>query len=464
MGEVGVMSNVSRREFIKLVGVGAAGLAIGSISTYLAVPSTRGIVEKTVTVTPITSQATVKTPTTPSIPSSPVVIADIGIRSGPGYPFAIPLINAEKLAIEEINSSGGLLGRQIVLREYDENQGSTDAVVRLTRNVIAQDRPQFIVGFGISSNCLAIASVVEELNVPTFVSCATNQLLQGGDKVPKYKMVFRPIGSNAALDAIGLAYYVAKRFPNIKRVAGINQDYAYGRDEWNFFIAALKKLKPDVEVVGTWWVPLGTSDFRAHITQILQSGADLLQTSIFGSDGINFMKQAIESRLHTKMQIAYAHAEALLHLVPEMPDGIVIQAAGPAYPLYPPPNIYPKQKSFVENYLRKYNDYPGYAAYYSYDTLYAIKHAIERAYSMLGKWPDVDDIVKALEELAFEGAQGYVYIKRDHDTGVGSLVGITKRNPSYPFITLDPGSIELFPGYLVTPPPSIPPLDWINSW
>jgi len=104
------------------------------------------------------------------------------------------------------------------------------------------------------------------------------------------------------------------------------------------------------------------------------------------------------------------------------------------------------------------------AAYYTYDSIYAYKYAVERAYQMLGKWPDVDDLVKVLEEFAFEGAQGLVYIKKDHDTGVGSLVGITKRDPKYPFVTLDPTTIELIPGILVTPPPGVFPADWINTW
>jgi branched-chain amino acid transport system substrate-binding protein len=460
------MTDPGRREFLKLVGAGIIGLAVGSAATYALTPrgAVEKILERTVTVTPTAPTQTpprITTPVTPGIPSKPIELIDIDPRSGPGAPFTVPAINARKMAIDEINSSGGILGRKINHREFDENQGSPDAVARLVRSSVEQYRPDLIVGLGISSDCLAVAPVVTELNVVTLVQCATNQLLQGG-KI--HKTVFRPIGSNAALDAVGLALYVAKRFPNVKRVAGINQDYAYGRDEWNFFITALKKLKPDIEVINTWWVPLGTSDFRAHISQILQANPDILQTSIFGSDAINFMRQAISAGLPSKIQIAYAHAESLLHLVPEMPDGIVLQAAGPAYPLYPPPNIYGKNASFVNNYRARYNDYPHYSSYYAYDSVYAYKYAVERAYLMLGKWPDVDDLVKVLEEMAFEGAQGLVYIKKDHDTGVGSLVGITKRDARYPFVTLDPNSIELLPGYLVTPPPGIFPSDWINSW
>jgi ABC-type branched-subunit amino acid transport system substrate-binding protein len=128
------------------------------------------------------------------------------------------------------------------------------------------------------------------------------------------------------------------------------------------------------------------------------------------------------------------------------------------------PNIYSKNASFVNNYKARYNDYPHYSSYYTYDSIYTYKYAVERAYQMLGKWPDVDDLVKVLEEFAFEGAQGLVYIKKDHDTGVGSLVGITKRDPKYPFVTLDPTTVELIPGILVTPPPGVFPADWINTW
>ncbi|NIO21115.1 MAG: ABC transporter substrate-binding protein, partial [Candidatus Aenigmarchaeota archaeon] len=87
-------------------------------------------------------------------------------------------------------------------------------------------------------------------------------------KVPKYTLGFRT-KAHLGIDNIGLAFMVKKYLPDIKSIAGINPDYAWGRDSWLIFETAMKKLMPQVKVVGTWWPKLFTTDFTAHISALM---------------------------------------------------------------------------------------------------------------------------------------------------------------------------------------------------
>ena len=61
---------------------------------------------------------------------------------------------------------------------------------------------------------------------------------------------------------------------------------------WDEFIAYLKQLKPDVQVVQQNWPKLGETDHSPYITALLQSGADAFLSSVWGAQEIAFVKQA----------------------------------------------------------------------------------------------------------------------------------------------------------------------------
>src|SRR2546430_15377688 len=72
--------------------------------------------------------------------------------------------------------------------------------------------------------------------------------------------------------------------PDVKTVAGLNQDYAWGRDSWEIFIRALRKLKPDVQVVETLWPTLFPGDLSAEISKLLTAQPDVVFPSLWGTD------------------------------------------------------------------------------------------------------------------------------------------------------------------------------------
>ena len=78
----------------------------------------------------------------------------------------------------------------------------------------------------------------------------------------------------------------------MKTVATIAPDYAYGRDSIAAFIKALKKLRPDIQIVDQQWPKLGEPDFTAFITAQMSKKPDAVYCSLFAGDFVTFTKQA----------------------------------------------------------------------------------------------------------------------------------------------------------------------------
>ena len=84
---------------------------------------------------------------------------------------------------------------------------------------------------------------------------------------------------------------------DVKRVATIAPDYAYGRDAVAAFVDYIKKARPDIEIVDQQWPKLGQSDFTPFITAQMAKKPDAVFCDVFGGDFVTFAKQATPARL-----------------------------------------------------------------------------------------------------------------------------------------------------------------------
>src|SRR5207237_8961896 len=182
----------------------------------------------------------------------PVKIGIVTFLSGPAAaPFGVPAKNAAEFVIEELNAGKvpapyakkGFGGAPLEMVIVDE-AGSTTTQVAEFRNLVQRQNVDLIVGYVSSGNCLAIAPVAEELKKLThFFDCGTPRIFEDAS----YKYVFRT-SPTATMDSVGAALYVKDAKPNLKAIAGINQNYAWGQDSWGDFEAAMKVLVPELEV------------------------------------------------------------------------------------------------------------------------------------------------------------------------------------------------------------------------
>jgi branched-chain amino acid transport system substrate-binding protein len=436
--------DISRRKFLKYVG--ATAMTAGTLGTA----------------SKVIGQAK-------PIPKDPIKIAAVSFLTGAAAaPFGIPGDNTYKMCADVINKEGGILGRKIDLQSKDE-AGGVDAQVKLCRKLILEDKVDVVLGYISSASCLAILPLSDELGgLIIAYDCGTHELMEGTKSpfdVPKFKLGFRS-KAHLGIDNVALALYIKKYYPNIKKIAGINQDYAWGRDSWLIFETAMKKLMPQVQVVKTLWPPLGNTDFTAHISALMGSEPDIVHSSLWGGDAVTYGKQAVGMGLFKKIRMAYSRGEPYpQEMGKEFPEGQIICCAGTHYFLFTPKDKASAdlQKSFVTEYQKRYGKYPTYPCYHAYQAIYAYKHAVEKASKAAGGgWPTIEEISKALTGLSFPTPSGILTIREDHNGYEDCLVGITKMTPKYPFPTLD--KTEIFSATQVNPPVGTKTVDWINSW
>jgi len=441
---------VGRRDFIK--SAGKVGLGLGAA----------GLVGASVKVRKATAAQT------RSIPTTPIKVAAVSFLTGAAAaPFGIPGDNAYKLCADKINEEGGILGRKIEMQSFDES-GGADAQVKLARKLILEDKVDVILGYISSGNCKAVLPLSDELGgLIIAYDCGTHVLMEKDQSpydVPKYTLGFRS-SAHLGIDNIGLARYIQQNFSGIKKVAGINPDYAWGRDSWKIFEIAIKKLMPDVEVTKALWPKLYTTDYTAHISALIGTGADLIHSSLWGGDAVTFTKQAIGMGLFTKARMAYSRGEPYPQEVGmDYPEGQIICCAGTHYFLYPPTDKWPLNKQFVEDFHKRYNKYPTYPCYHAYQAIYTYKAAVEKAGTLTGGWPSMEEISMAAAGLTIETPSGNLIIGEDHNGREDVLVGISKKVSGFEFPILDPERMAIFPAHQVNAPVGIRTEDWIESW
>jgi branched-chain amino acid transport system substrate-binding protein len=441
---------IGRRQFIKTagaagVGLGAAGVLGSSFDVKKAIAAKKR-----------------------SIPKGPIKVATVGFLTGAAAaPFGIPGNNAYKMLADKINKEGGILGRKINLMSYDE-AGGVDAQVKLCRKLVLDEKVDVILGYISSADCKAVLPLSDELGgLIMAYDCGTHVLMEADKspyKVPKYTLGFRT-KAHLGIDNIGLAFMIKKYLPNIKSIAGINPDYAWGRDSWLIFETAMKRLMPHVKVVGKWWPPLFTTDFTAHISALMGAKPDIVHSALWGGDSVTFTKQAMGMGFFEKSKMAFSRGEPYPQEVgKDYPEDQLICCAGTHYFLYPPHDKWPLNKLFVEEYHKRYGKYPTYPCYHAYQAMYTYKTAVEKAASLVGGWPTIEEIAKAAVGLSIQTPSGHLMIREDHNGIEDVLLGFSKLVPGYPFPILDPDRTEVFPAHMVNAPVGIRTVDWINSW
>ena len=432
--------DATRREFLAQLGV-TAGAAIAGSAGAIGVA---GI-----------AHAEVKPKG--NIPDKPYRMGHMTFFTGPGAVLGEPMYKGNLLAAEEINAQGGLLGkRKIEILKADEAAG-TDANVEEMRRLKLSEKIDLFLGVTSSGNTPALGPVAEELKLLTiFVDGCTDFLFDKAVPNPRY--VFRITNIQSA-DGATCAVATAQTWPDVKKVAHIHPDYAYGRNCFDHFTVVAKKLMPGAQNVSEAWPKLFSTDFTPHITKTLAAKPDLLVISVWGGDYVSFYKQALQHGLFEKMKVAstIAFGVAPQALGKDHPEGILAGVHANYHFSYPPGNRWPLNKTFVEKYKAKFNEYPNFQAEGAYTATYMLKAAIEKANRLTGGWPDDEAIISQIEGIMIAGPGGYVYIRPDNHQGYkDAITGFSKNVPEYPFPILDPARIITIPIRNITAPPGWP--------
>jgi branched-chain amino acid transport system substrate-binding protein len=396
-----------------------------------------------------------------SLAQQPIKVGIVTLLSGPAAgPFGVPARNAAELAAELLNAGTvpapytqkGFGGTPIELVIIDEAGGPQKQVAEY-RNLVP--RVDIVIGYISSGDCLAIAPVAEEQNKLTILfDCGTPRIFEDAG----YKYVFRT-GPTGTMDNVSVALYLVERFPNVKSIAGLNQNYAWGQDSWADFENAMKTLKPGIEVKTSQMPKLFAGQFGAEITTLIGSGAEVVHSSMWGGDLEGLVLQGAPRGLFEKHKVVLSAGEpAINRLGTRIPDGTILGARGPFGPFAPDTDL---ARWLKTTYQDRYHVPPNYASFKMTQAILGVKAAYEKAKGSGNEAPDQDKIIAALENLTFEGPGGTVKMAlgKGHQATMDAAVGTTKVEGGQLKIV----DIARYSADKVTPPDGVKSEAWIKS-
>jgi len=351
--------------------------------------------------------------------------------SGAAGVYGKPILAGAQMAVAEINANGSILGKKLEILARD-SKANADEAVRLSRELIIKDGVDFLVGTLTSAEAPAVSTVAKENKIVFIAPASKSTILTDPQHIHPY--IFR-VASNTDVEGLAGATSMA-RWNDVKTVATIAPDYAYGRDSIAAFITALKKLRPDIQIVDQEWPKLGEPDFTAFITAQMGKKPDAIYCSLFAGDFVTFTKQAtplgyfkaIKNRLIDGGEIGTPdEAQALGS---DYPYGII----GDSYdPVLWSGNEPPAHKKYIED-LKTFT-HAQYASGWSivgYQSIYALAAGIKKAGST-----GSDAVAKALLGLTWETPVGErTFSVKSHETFAPEYWGEMVKEAAYPFAVI----------------------------
>ncbi len=322
-----------------------------------------------------------------------IVIGEYGSTSGPQATFGQSTDDGVQLALDEVNKSGGLLGKQvkIVLRD---DQGIQDQAVSVVKELINREQVVAILGEVASSNSLAGGGVCENSKIPMISPSSTNPKVTEGKQY-----VFRVCFTDDFQGKADAEFVAKKGWKNVAVFTSADSDYSNGLS--SFF---KKEFKEHGTIVADEEYRSTDRDFKPQLTRIKAQNPDIVYLPGYYTEVIDILKQARELGLNVPFVGGDGWDSEATYKTP--------QASGCFFSdHYSPDEPRPEVQQFVKSYQARFNKVPDAMAVTGYDAVRVLFDAIKRAGSA-----DPSAIRDAIAQTKdFPGASGTITIDAQHN-------------------------------------------------
>ena len=379
-------------------------------------------------------------------------------------PFGVPAANAAEVVIDAINNgalpapydTAGINGMTLESVVVDEAGGASQQVEEY-RNLVERRNVDAVIGYISSGDCLAIGPVAEDLQTFTIAfDCGTPRLF---DEVENPEYLFRT-GLDAVADNIGAVMYLQDTHPDVTRIAGIQQNYAWGQDSWRDFQAALGTLMPDAEIVSSQMPQVFQGNYGSEISALQTSRPEVVHSSFWGGDMEAFMTQATARGLLDNATALLTTGESGFHRFDERaPNGTMIGGRGP-FGEFAPDNAL--NDWFTEAYVEAHETNPSYPSHKMAQAILALKYAADNVDLDDGERPSSEDLADALRGASFESVSGTV----DMDRAGGHQAAQEMIYGEYHYDASNGPELRNIISYdadCVTAPEGEDPIEWIEA-
>lgn len=318
-----------------------------------------------------------------------IVIGGLAPLTGSVAQYGVAVDNAVKMAVDDINAKGGLLGKRIKYISYDEKGDPTEATNAYTR-LVDQDKIVALIGDVTSAPCEAVAQQAARDKLPMITPSGTSEAI-----TTYGENVFRACFIDPYQGQL-MASYASKKL-NVKTAAILfdNGD-PYSSGIADAFEAAAKAL--GMTITNKEGYASKSTDFNSQLTKIKAGNPDVLLLPVYYNDVVLIAKQAKDQGLTATLLGADGWDGVAAQL-----DAASADVVKNAYfcSQYSASSSDPALQNFLKTYKEKYNEEPNMFAVLGYDAMQIMAAAIEKAGTT-----DSAAVIKALRETNYKGLTG----------------------------------------------------------
>ncbi|MGA2582746.1 MAG: ABC transporter substrate-binding protein [Tepidisphaeraceae bacterium] len=327
---------------------------------------------------------------------SEILIGEYGSMTGSEAVFGQSTDKGIRLALKEINTDGGELGKQVKLISEDD-QSDQDTAVTVVKKLIDSDNVLAVLGEVASTRSMAGGAVCEQSHVPMITPSSTNP-----DVTKDRKYVFRVCFTDDFQGSVGADFAIRKGWKKIAVLTCADSDYSKKLSE--FF---KQRFEQNGQIVAEESYNSADKDFTAQLTRIQAANPDAVYLPGYYSSIELILPQA---RNNLNLKVPFFGGDGW--------DGDWIKTTGAVCDgcfytnHYSPDDPSPAVQTFVKSFQSEYGgETPDAMAITGYDAARVLCDAIGRA----GKI-DRDAVRDAIAQTKdFPGAGGSITIDANHN-------------------------------------------------
>ncbi len=322
--------------------------------------------------------------------SDTILLGEVGSLTGSEAAFGISTRNGIELALEEVNATGGVKGKKVAVRVYDDQSKPEEAAAAATR-LVTQDKVVAILGEVASSNSLAMAPKAQAGQVPMVSPSSTNpKVTEVGD------YIFRVCFIDPFQGAV-MARYAKEKLAFTRVAILTDKKSAYSEGLTEVFKSKFTGLGG--AIVGVEAYSKGDTDFRAQLTNVKKLKPEGLYVPGYYQDVALIAEQAKELGLKVTMMGGDGwDSEKLFELGGTAVEGSYVSNH------YSADDPSPRVQDFIRKYQAKFKVTPDSLAALGYDSAMVVIEAMKRAPDLSG--PSLRDAIAATKD--FPGVAGTI--------------------------------------------------------
>lgn len=322
--------------------------------------------------------------------------------------------DAVKMAIDDINAKGGVLGRQLEMVVADETENPETGISAI-KKLTADEKVDVLIGGYTSGVTLAQLPHISSAKTIYLGVGAASPAVQAKVKTDyeNYKYVFRVGPLNSAHQARHLTGFVSnfvKGELGISKIAIVGENAKWVQD----LVPLLKKgaTEAGADVRATEFFDAQTSDFSPLFSKVKDSGAQYMVVVLSHASSDIFAKQWHDSRF--PMPYGGIDVKSMDGDFCQRIGGKSVGELAANFAVRAP--ITPRTIPFFDEFAKRTGGRsPVYTAFNANDAVYIYADAVKKAGST-----DPAKVIPQLEKTSFTGITGQIEFDESHDVKPGT--------------------------------------------